>query len=198
MLLRLLPLIRLVFSGLKADQKEIVLADVERWVPDLELTGHSPFYKFKCVFNKFPEFRTLLYYRVAKIGPGIWLRIVRRLLLFCYPGQVNLYIHAKQIGKGLWIQHGFSTIIAANTIGENCWINQQVTIGYSKKTNCPTIGNDVCIRAGAKVIGAVVIGDHVKVGANAVVVKNVPSNCTVVGVPARIVKRNGNRVDEAL
>jgi serine O-acetyltransferase len=110
----------------------------------------------------------------------------------------TLFLYTEDIGKGLFIQHGFSTIIAAESIGKNCWINQQVTIGYSNATDCPAIGDNVTIYAGAKVIGKVQIGDNVRIGANAVVVKNVPDNCTVVGVPAYIVRRNGNRMNEPL
>jgi len=197
-LLRMLPLTRLAFSRLSEDLRGVVLADVERWAPELEPVGDGPFQKFRQVFLTFPEFRSLLYYRLAKAGYGPAGRAFNRLLAFCYPRQVGLCIYAKEIGKGLRIQHGIATIIAAETIGENCLINQQVTIGYSNKTDRPTIGDDVSIRAGAKVIGGVVIGDHVKVGANAVVLKDVPPNCTVVGVPARIVKRDGVKVDEKL
>ena len=99
---------------------------------------------------------------------------------------------------GLFIQHGFATIIAAKSIGANCWINQQVTIGYSNNSDAPTIGNGVSISAGAKVLGDVTIGDYSKIGANAVVVKNVPANCTVVGVPAYIVKQDGVKVQKPL
>lgn len=56
---------------------------------------------------------------------------------------LNLYINCTDIGKGLFIEHGFSTIISCRHIGDNCWINQQVTIGYSDATNCPYIGNNV-------------------------------------------------------
>ncbi|MHB8846860.1 MAG: serine O-acetyltransferase [Burkholderiales bacterium] len=110
----------------------------------------------------------------------------------------TLFIRTPRIGPGLFIQHGFATIIAAREIGDNCFINQQVTVGYSNATDAPTIGNNVSISAGAKVIGGIHIGDNVKIGANAVVVKNVPANVTVVGVPGRIVKRDGKRVNESL
>ena len=110
----------------------------------------------------------------------------------------TLFIGGKEIGPGLFIQHGFSTIISAKSIGKDCWINQQVTIGYSNVMDCPVIGDNVTINAGAKVIGKVSIGNNSKVGANAVVVKDVPENCTVVGVPAYIVRRNGMRVNEKL
>lgn len=86
-------------------------------------------------------------------------------------------------------------MIACKHIGKNCWINQQVTIGYSDATNCPYIGNDVQIKAGAKVIGNVNVGDDVIIGANAVVVKDVPSHSIVVGIPARIIKVRDNITD---
>jgi serine O-acetyltransferase len=110
----------------------------------------------------------------------------------------NLLIYTREIGPGLFIQHGFATIISAEKIGRNCWINQQVTIGFSNDTDCPTIGDNVIIYAGAKIIGKVKIGDNSIVGANAVVVRDVPENCTVVGVPAYIVRRNGVKVKEPL
>ncbi len=110
----------------------------------------------------------------------------------------SLYIVTPQVGEGLFIQHGFATVIAAASIGKNCWINQQVTIGFTSETDCPVIGDNVTISAGAKVLGGITIGNNSIVGANAVVVKNVPENCVVIGVPAYIIKRNGVKVKEAL
>jgi len=133
-----------------------------------------------------PEYRNLFYHRTGWAG--------KALSIVCRP-MSTLYIETSNIGSGLFIQHGFSTIIAAAAIGRNCWINQQVTIGFAKNAvDCPTIGDNVTIGAGAKVIGNVAIGENAKVGANAVVVKNVPANATVIGVPAYIVKRDGVRV----
>ena len=110
----------------------------------------------------------------------------------------TLLIATGKIGPRLFIQHGISTIITAEAIGEDCWINQQVTIGFKAGGGRPTIGDRVIINAGAKVLGGITIGYDVVIGANAVVVKNVPSNVTVVGVPAYIVRRNGVRVNEQL
>ena len=76
-------------------------------------------------------------------------------------------------------------------LGENCWVNQQVTIGHKDKSGRPQIGNNVRITAGAKVLGNIKIGNHVTVGANAVVVKDVPDNCVVVGIPAYIIEKEG-------
>lgn len=108
---------------------------------------------------------------------------------------ILFYLYANEIGGGLYIEHGFSTIVSCRHIGENCYINQQVTIGFSDAINSPWIGDNVSIKAGAKVIGDVTIGNDVIIGAGAVVVKDVPSHSIVAGVPARIIKRR-NSMDE--
>lgn len=95
----------------------------------------------------------------------------------------------------MFIQHGFATVIGAEKIGKHCFINQQVTIGYNGD-KAPIIGDNVTITCGAKVIGGIHIGDNCIIGANSVVVKDIPSNSTVVGVPGRIIKKNGNKCDE--
>jgi serine O-acetyltransferase len=136
----------------------------------------------------YPEFRNLFYYR---IGP------YSRLFNFLCPKMDTLFIMTQSIGFGLYIQHGFATIISAKSIGNDCWINQQVTIGYHG-LDCPIINDNVNVTAGAKIIGSVNVGSNTTVGANAVVVKNVPNNCTVVGAPAYIVKRDGIKVRENL
>jgi serine O-acetyltransferase len=101
----------------------------------------------------------------------------------------TLRLAAKRIGAGLFIQHGHGTYVSAEEIGENCWINQLVTVGYSNDTDHPTIGNNVTIQTGATVIGKVRIGDNSKIGANSLVISDVPPNVTVMGVPAHIVWR---------
>lgn len=83
-------------------------------------------------------------------------------------------------------------MIACQHIGKNCWVNQQVTIGYSDSNHCPYIGDNVEIYAGAKVIGGITIGDDVIIGSNAVVVKDVPSHSIVAGVPAKIIKKRSD------
>lgn len=96
---------------------------------------------------------------------------------------------ARKLGGGIFIQHGYATIIAPHSIGKNCWVNQGVTIGYTNDTDCPTIGDNVTIYAGAKVLGNVTVGDNSIIAANAVVVKDVPANVIVGGVPAKIIKQ---------
>jgi hypothetical protein len=102
------------------------------------------------------------------------------------PLSLALYISTPDIGPGLFLQHAFASIIHAKSIEKNCWINQQVTIGFTDRSSAPVIGNDVTIFAGAKVLGDIVIGDNVVIGAGTVVTKDVPSGCVVVGNPAYI------------
>ena len=102
------------------------------------------------------------------------------------------------IGKGLFIDHGMGVVIGETTeIGDYCTLYQNVTLGGTGKDTGkrhPTIGNNVLIGAGSKVLGPFKIGDNSKIAANAVVLEEVPPNCTAVGVPARVVKRDGVRI----
>ena len=104
------------------------------------------------------------------------------------------------IGKGLMIDHGMGVVIGETAeIGDNCTIYQGVTLGGTGKDigkRHPTLGNNVMIGAGAKVLGPMLIGDNSKVAANAVVLTEIPENSTAVGIPAKVVKREGVRVDQ--
>ena len=106
------------------------------------------------------------------------------------------------IGEGLFIDHGMGVVIGETTeIGNNCTLFQNVTLGGTGKETGkrhPTLGDNVMVAAGAKVLGPFKVGDNSKIGAGAVVLCEVPENCTVVGVPGRIVKRNNVRVDNSL
>lgn len=95
------------------------------------------------------------------------------------------------IGKGFQIGH-FGGVYIKAKIGENCTVAQQVVIGYKggfSGGGVPTLGNNVFVGAGAKIIGDVKIGNNVRIGANAVVVSDIPDNCTAVGIPAKVVKK---------
>ncbi|MEH2349548.1 MAG: serine acetyltransferase [Nostoc sp.] len=177
-------------------KKEVILADVRRWAENFGLIDSSDWVNMLYFLEKYPEFRTLYYYRIKK-GNFIALVLMHIIKIF-YKESPSLFLYCDNIGSGLFIQHGFSTIVSAESIGENCWINQQVTIGYSSKMERPTIGNNVTINAGAKIIGKVTLNDNVTVGANAVVVKSVPNNCVVVGIPAYIIRKDGVKVKEQL
>lgn len=136
------------------------------------------------LFECYPEYRNVVYSRFE----GLYCKVISKL----YKGLSTLYVQAPQskIGKNLMIWHGFSTIVNAQSIGDNCSIWQQVTIGNKLDDGeaKPIIGNNVKICAGAIVIGDIKIGNNVIIAAGAVVTKDVPNNCVVAGVPAKIIK----------
>ena len=104
------------------------------------------------------------------------------------------------IGKGLVIDHGTGVVIGETTeIGDNCTLYQGVTLGGTGKDvgkRHPTLGDNVLVGAGAKVLGPIMIESNSKIAANAVVLKDIPENSTAVGIPARIVRQGGRRVDD--
>lgn len=147
----------------------------------------------------YPSFRVMLSYRRAHkhylkghYVRARWIsqRAVRKTGIEIHPGA--------QIGKGLFIDHGTGVIIGETTIiGDNCTLYQGVTLGGNGKETGkrhPTLGNNVMVSAGAKILGSFKIGDNSKIGAGSVVLEEVPPCSTVVGVPGRVVKRN----DESL
>lgn len=174
------------------NQKELILADVRRWA---EVEGRSyrmPGTLLDLIVSR-TEFRTLMYYRLRNGNAAG--KIVGRLAFVLLRRRVALYLASKDIGPGLYIQHGFATGVDAEYIGANAWINQQVTIGYTVgkdgTAKAPRIEEGATIYAGAKVLGDVRVGRNAVVGANAVVLKDVPDNALAVGVPAKIIERPG-------
>lgn len=114
----------------------------------------------------------------------------KTLLRFLYPNRILLRIHCPDIGGGLYLQHAHSTEINACVIGQHCQIWHNVTIGVKHPGGkVPHIGNNVKVCAGACVIGDIIIGDNVTIGANAVVICDVPDNSIAVGNPARIIRK---------
>lgn len=135
------------------------------------------------------EFRNIYYMRIGQLS---------KLFYWWLPGQTLCGINntkRDKIGGGVFIQHGWSMVLDAESVGENLWINQNVTVGYRGKGH-PSIGNNVRIGAGAVVLGPIKIGDNVNIGANAIVIEDIPDDCTVVCSPAHIVKKNGIKVCE--
>lgn len=143
----------------------------------------------------YPSFKVMCYYRIAhKLylrHHYFWARFIsqkgaRRTGIEIHPGA--------QIGKGFFIDHGHGVIIGETTvIGDNVTLYQGVTLGGTGKEQGkrhPTIGDNVMISTGAKVLGSFKIGDNSKIGAGSVVLDEVPPNSTVVGVPGRVVKRD--------
>lgn len=141
-----------------------------------------------------------MYYRVAH-----WLYLHRLKFLARWLSQLakrrtGVEIHpAAQIGRRLVIDHGTGIVIGATAqIGDDCLLYQGVTLGgtgtgHGKRH--PTLGNNVMVGCGAKVLGPFTVGDNARIAANSVVLREVPANSTVVGVPGRVVRLNGEKLD---
>lgn len=155
-------------------------------------------------------------FEVLLCYPGVWAIIWHRPIHWLYTKNIKLLarilsqwtrfftgieIHpGATIGKRCFIDHGMAVVIGETTeIGDDVTIYQGVTLGGTGKDvgkRHPTIGNRVVISSGAKVLGPFRVGDDVKIGAGSVVLKEVPDNCTVVGIPGTIVKRGGQNTED--
>ena len=147
----------------------------------------------------YPSFRVILKYRIAHklylkkhyfLARWISQRAARKTGIEIHPGAT--------IGKGLFIDHGSGVIIGETTvIGDNVTLYQGVTLGGTGKEQGkrhPTLEDNVMVSAGAKILGSFTIGENSKIGAGSVVLEEVPPNCTVVGVPGRIVRMDNKKV----
>ncbi len=163
------------------------------------ITERDPAIKTPMEVLLYPSFRAILSYRLAHRwylkGHYFWARwlsqrTVRKTGIEIHPGAT--------IGRGLFIDHGSGVIIGETTIiGDNVTLYQGVTLGGTGKERGkrhPTLEDNVMVSAGAKILGSFTIGENSKIGAGSVVLKEVPPNCTVVGVPGRIVKRGDVKV----
>lgn len=155
------------------------------------------------VLTTYPGLRAIWMHRIAH---WLWrkkLRLLARVISEIGRFLNGIEIHpGAQIGKGFFIDHGMGVVIGETTIiGDNCTLFQGVTLGGTGKEKGkrhPTLRNGVVVGTGAKILGNIEIGDGVRIGAGSVVVKSVPPNCTVVGVPGRVVKRQGKRAKETI
>jgi serine O-acetyltransferase len=176
---RLFPHVILLGS---AKDGSILHVDLARWAARFNFAAPTGFRDYALLLLTFmtftPEFRNVFYLRCGLKG---------RLFAWMCPPLAGLDITCASIGPGLFIQHGESTFVSAESIGENCWIGRHVVVGYSNETDRPTIGNNVRIFAGAKIIGRVKIGDNATIGLNTVITQDVQPNATMLGVPGKVI-----------
>ncbi len=152
------------------------------------------------IFLLYNGLHAQIYYRVAH-----WLYEHKCLFLARWVSQrakrrTGVEIHpAAKIGRRLVIDHGTGIVIGATAeIGDDCLLYQGVTLGgtgAAREKRHPTLGNNVMVGCGAKVLGPFRVGDNVKIAANSVVLREVPDNCTVVGIPGHIVRVGGEKLD---
>lgn len=148
----------------------------------------------------YPGLQAILLHRIAHKLYKIGIPFIPRFISFTARFLTGIEIHpGAVIGRGFFIDHGMGVVIGETAIiGNDVLLYQGVTLGGTGKESGkrhPTVGNNVVVGAGAKVLGNIEIGNNVRIGAGSVVLRNVPSNCTVVGVPGRVIYRSGVRVD---
>lgn len=185
-------LFRLVFPlcAIRLSKKRDILEeDINVWIQQYKLEGIPKWAAVSKLILRYQEFRNVLYYRFA--SQNALIRMLRGISMILLPQLDSLYITTPHIGKGFLVMHGFATILSASYIGDYFTVFQQVTVGYNGSITSK-IGDYVTISCGAKVLG-VSVGDHSVVGANAVVIKDVPENTVAVGVPARMIERKSDR-----
>lgn len=165
--------------------------DVQRWIVPQKVADPSAVTlptTLRLLWQYMP-LRAMLWYRL-----GTWIKAKNIPLI---PGLIQRFIFrffgleiaiGSKIAGGLYIAHPTGTVIAAQEIGENCSIIANVTIGMRTEWAFPRIGNNVFIGAGARVLGGIHVGDGAVIGANAVVIHDVPPGATVVGIPARVIR----------
>ncbi len=151
------------------------------------------------VILSYPGVRAIFYHRIARFLYKRKVRFFPRYISQYARWLTGIEIHpGTTIGKGLFIDHGMGVVIGETTvIGDNVTLFQGVTLGGTGKERGkrhPTLGNNVVVGTGACILGNIRIGDNVNVGANAVVIREVPPNSTVVGVPGRIASRDGKKM----
>lgn len=175
-------------------QKHLIEADIARW-NEIDQINFNMFESMNWYLTYKKEFRNLIFHRFKKPALSFASLIHFIIARILWKPLETLYIHTPDIGGGLYIQHGFSTIITAKKIGKNCRIYQQVTIGYKEKF-CPVLEDNVSVTCGAKVLGGVTMHSNSVAGAGTVVVKDVPENAIVAGVPAKIIGyKNQNNIN---
>lgn len=142
----------------------------------------------------------LIFHRWAQAAYKLRLKLIARIISQTAKFFTGIEIHpAAKIAAGVFIDHGHGVVIGETAeVGEGTVLYQGVTLGGTGKESGkrhPTVGKNCVISAGAKILGSVKIGDCAKIGAGAVVLKDIPENATAVGVPARIVKINGKKAE---
>lgn len=180
----------LLLYYVRSKNRYLIDADMERWEKEIEVNFKTKTMLLIFLLMFRPQFRNLFYFRCPEI-----LNVFRKICL----AEKNLSIATDDNnieGGGVFLEHAFSTIIAAKSIGEGCTFRQLTTIGVKSRNRHdekPVIGRNVDFGANVTCIGNITIGDNAIIAAGSVVVKDVPENAVVAGNPAKIIKFRNNK-----
>ena len=153
------------------------------------------------IFLLYSGLHAVMWHRLAHWLYNAGLKFLARFVSQAVRLFTGIEIHpGAKLGRGVFIDHGSGVVIGETAeVGDGCTIYQGVTLGGTGKDKGkrhPTLGKNVLVGAGARILGPFKVGDNAKIAANAVVLSEVPENCTAVGVPARVVRRNGIKVEQ--
>lgn len=182
-----------LYLYVSSTNKHYLTEDIKVWLKKLGINKPISNTRALVFLLKYHRpFRNVYYVRIT--------RLKKVLGLFAPPYRGFYFLKSTKLSGGLFLYHPFSTIINAKSIGSNCTIRNNITIGNVEDNNLklPVIGDNVNIGVGAIIIGNISIGNNAIIGAGAVITKDVPEECVVVGNPARIIKRRGIKVSEIL
>lgn len=169
----------------KSKNKDLIDQDIKRWSEAKKIHGSNT--KLLVHFLTYSkDFRTLFYFRTRGF-------ISHVLNLYCRKDATFKIDIFTKLGGGVLTGHPYCTILNAEEIGENFYVNHLVTIGEEKGKR-PKIGNNVSVYTGAIIIGDITIGNNCIIGAGSVVTKSIPDNCVAVGNPAKIIKKDGKKL----
>lgn len=164
--------------------KDIVNMDVVRW-QKVKNKQYNSLIGFVWLIICYPEFRSLFYHRIGRI---------KSFLCRYLPGRTNLFLQTKNIGGGFYIGHGWGTVVNAKSIGINCGVGQNCTIG-SRNLLTPILKDGCMVWVHSVVLGGITIGENSQIGAGSVVVKDIPDNSIVVPAKSKIIRSNGENVE---
>jgi serine O-acetyltransferase len=176
------------FVAMRSKSRDVILTDVDWWVEclkDENLAALDTYTQFAFFTGALKEFRSLVHYRL-RTGTSFPLRMLMRRI---YKGQDGLLLEPRALGPACFISHGVATLIDAVSIGSHFHLHQQVTIGFTDEGKPPRIGDHVTIGAGALVLGDITIGDGAFIGAGAIVLDDVAPGEVMVSPKARVLKR---------
>jgi serine O-acetyltransferase len=166
--------------------------DVARWIVPGQLTDPTEVtlgVALKLLFRHLP-LRAMLWFRFGSWCKHrhipFWPGFAQRWIMGHYG--LEIWVGAP-IGGGLYVPHSVGTVIAVKQMGRNCSVIAAVTIGMRNTWDFPTVGDNVYVGAGARVLGGIHVGDNAVIGANAVVIHDVPAATTVVGIPAKLLQK---------
>lgn len=176
---------------------ELIRRDIQAAVEN-DPAARGPWAKLEIILT-YAGFHAIFFHRLTHRLYRFGIPVIPRVMAYFNRFLTGIEIHpAARIGGGFFIDHGMGVVIGETTIiGENCTMFHQVTLGGTGKETGkrhPTLKNNVVVGGGAKVLGNITLGNGVYVGANSVVLTDVPDNCTVVGIPGRIVRAGGQKV----